>query len=141
VTLFEDVLPVLNGLHGRVALGSVSNGVADLQKIGLAPYFQASVAACNVRIAKPAPEIFHAACEALNIMPAEALYVGDDPLLDIDGAQRAGLRAAWVNRTGVESARVLPDHIRPDAICVNLFELNDWLSERAMLLAPAGVAR
>ena len=141
VTLFDDVLPVLNHLRGRVALGSVSNGVADLQMIGLAHYFQASVAACTVRTAKPAPEIFHAACDALGVEPREALYIGDDPLIDVDGAQKAGLRAVWMNRNGADPTRVLPDNICPDAICSNLFELNDWLNERAMLLVPSSPAR
>lgn len=138
VTLFDDVLPLLNGLHGRVALGSVSNGVADLQRIGLAHYFQASVAARHVRFAKPAPEIFHAACEALSIAPSEALYIGDDPLLDVAGAQKAGLTAVWLNR-GLNETPL--GAVRPDAICTDLFELNDWLKANATLLAPAGTAR
>jgi putative hydrolase of the HAD superfamily len=29
------------------------------------------------------------------------LYVGDDPLLDVEAARAAGLRTAWMNRTGL----------------------------------------
>jgi putative hydrolase of the HAD superfamily len=138
VTLFDDVLPLLNNLHGRVALGSVSNGVADLHRIGLAHYFQASVAARHVRFAKPKPEIFLAACDALDIAPSEALYIGDDPLLDVDGAQKAGLTAVWLNR-GINGSPL--GDVKPDMICTNLFELNDWLDTHATLLAPSGTAR
>jgi HAD superfamily hydrolase (TIGR01549 family) len=132
ITPFEDVHPVLAHLHGRVALGSVSNGVADLEAIGLAHYFQASIAAHSFGTAKPDPAIFHAACEALGVAPAEAVYVGDDPVLDVEGAQQAGLLAVWMNRSALQPRRILPDHIEPDAVCTTLYELDEWLTERIM---------
>lgn len=130
VTPFDDVLPVLERLRGIVPLGSVSNGVADLEAIGLAHYFRASVAAHRVGRAKPDAAIFHAACHAIGVAPQEAVYVGDDPLLDVQGAQNAGMYAAWINRPELEPARVLPEHVRPDAICNTLFELEQWIRER-----------
>jgi FMN hydrolase / 5-amino-6-(5-phospho-D-ribitylamino)uracil phosphatase len=130
VTPFEDVLPTLENLQGRVILGSVSNGVADLNAIGIAHYFQTSVAAHRVGYAKPDAAIFLAACKALGVAPQEALYVGDDPLLDVEGAQKAGLRAAWINRTELEPVRMLPSHVQPDAIFGNLYELDRWLAGR-----------
>lgn len=130
VTPFDDVLPALERLRRMVMLGSVSNGVADLEIIGIAHYFQASVAAHRVGCAKPDAAIFHAACDALEVAPQEAIYVGDDPLLDVQGAQNAGLQAVWINRPQLAPARALPDHVRPDAICNTLFELEQWISER-----------
>jgi len=124
VTPFGDVLPVLGALRGRVALGSVSNGVADLEAIGIAHFFQASVAAHHFGCAKPDPAIFQAACAALRVSPAEAVYVGDDPLLDVEGAQKAGLLGVWLKR---DAARALPSQVRPDAICTTLHELDQWL--------------
>jgi 2-haloalkanoic acid dehalogenase type II len=132
VTPFEDVHPMLARLRGRVALGSVSNGVADLDAIGLAHYFQVSIAAHSFGTAKPDPAIFHAACDALGVAPAEAVYVGDDPALDVEGAQQAGLRAIWMNRSALEPRRILPDHIEPDGVCTTLYELDEWLTERIM---------
>ena len=132
VTPFEDVLPALTRLHGRVALGSISNGAADLAAIGLAHYFQVSVAAHRIGTAKPDPAIFLAACEELDVAPAEAVYVGDDPLLDVAGAQKAGLRAVWMNRLELQSKRPMPDHIQPDATCTTLYELEQWLTGRIM---------
>lgn len=130
VTPFEDVLPTLERLQDRLILGSISNGVADLEAIGIAHFFQASIAAYRVGSAKPDPAIFHAACEALGIAPEDALYIGDDPLLDVEGAQKAGLRAAWINRADPEPARSLPPHVRPDEIFANLYELDRWLGGR-----------
>jgi FMN hydrolase / 5-amino-6-(5-phospho-D-ribitylamino)uracil phosphatase len=127
VTPFADVLPTLASLRGRVALGSVSNGVADLHAIGLAHFFQASLAAHHFGCAKPDAAIFHAACEALGVDPHEAVYVGDDPLLDVEGAQQAGLHGVWMNRRRLEPARHLPKHVDPDAICSTLYELDQWL--------------
>lgn len=132
VTPFDDVHPTLARLYQRVALGSVSNGVADLTAIGMAHYFQASIAAHSFGSAKPDPAIFHAACDALGVAPAEAVYVGDDPALDVAGAQRAGLRAVWMNRSALQPRRILPDHIEPDAVCTTLYELDEWLTERIM---------
>jgi FMN hydrolase / 5-amino-6-(5-phospho-D-ribitylamino)uracil phosphatase len=127
VTLFDDVLPGLQRLHGQVTLGSISNGFADLEAIGIAHHFKVSLAAHRFGCAKPAAEIFHAACSALEIAPAEAVYIGDDLLLDVEGAQKAGLRGIWLNRTGLPSQQTLPVHIRPDAIFTSLHELEDWL--------------
>ncbi|WP_433693222.1 HAD family hydrolase [Herbaspirillum seropedicae] len=123
VALFDDVEPALLRLKGKLTLGSVSNGFADLERIGLAGHFGVSIAAHRFGRAKPDPAIFHAACEALQVAPGATVYVGDDPLLDVQGAQQAGLKAVWMNRFG----RVLPEGIRPDAVCRDLHELHDWL--------------
>jgi putative hydrolase of the HAD superfamily len=127
VTIYHDVQPSLTRLAGRVMLGSVSNGVADLEAIGLAHHFKVSVAAHRFGCAKPDAAIFHTACDALGVAPAEAAYVGDDPVVDVEGAQKAGLRGIWINRCGVEPGRALPDHIHPDAICTTLVELEQWV--------------
>ena len=130
VTPFDDVLPALERLRGIVPLGSVSNGVADLEAIGMAHYFQVSVAAHRIGRAKPDAAIFHAACRAIGVAPQEAVYVGDDPVLDVQGAQNAGLHAVWINRPELEPGRPLAEQVRPDAICNTLFELEQWISER-----------
>lgn len=124
VTLFDDVVPALTQLAPRVKLGSVSNGFADLARIGLAGHFGISIAAHQFGAAKPDPAIFHAACDALNVLPGQTLYVGDDLALDVIGAQQAGLRSAWMNRFN----RTLPPHVRPDAVCIDLSELTTWLT-------------
>jgi HAD superfamily hydrolase (TIGR01549 family) len=128
VTLFEDVVPALTLLGERFTLGSISNGFADLEAIGLAPHFHASIAAHRFGLAKPDAAIFHAACDALNVAPNEAVYVGDDPTLDVEGAQKAGLRAVWINRFD----RTVPAHIAPDASFTTLDGLDRWLTRCIM---------
>jgi len=122
---FDDVLPGLLRLQGQVLVGSISNGNADLQAIGLAHHFQVSVAAHQFGVAKPDPAIFHAACAQLGVAPAEAVYVGDDILLDVRAAQQAGLRAVWLNRNA--SVAHLEHAVVPDATCANFDQLLDWL--------------
>jgi putative hydrolase of the HAD superfamily len=123
VSVFEDVVPGLVQLGQDFTLGTISNGFADLEAIGLADHFRVSIAAHRLGYAKPDARIFHQACDALQVAPSETLYVGDDPLLDVEGAQKAGLRAAWMNRFG----RELPESVVPDCHCTTLVELTNWL--------------
>jgi HAD superfamily hydrolase (TIGR01549 family) len=122
---YDDVLPGLLRLQGQVLVGSISNGNADLRTIGLSHHFKVSVAAHELGVAKPDAAIFLAACKELGVAPEDAVYVGDDVLLDVQGAQRAGLRAVWMNRTG--SSKHLEHEVVPDAIVGNFDELLDWL--------------
>ncbi|WP_426175188.1 HAD family hydrolase [Massilia sp. TWR1-2-2] len=128
VALYDDVLPGLEKLSELVLVGSISNGNADLRAIGMSHHFKVSVAAHQLGCAKPDAAIFLAACEQLGVAPHEAVYVGDDVLLDVRGAQQAGLRAVWLNRTG--SSRHLEHGVVPDAICADFGELLDWLERR-----------
>lgn len=125
VAPYDDVLPGLERLGRQVLVGSISNGNADLRAIGLSQHFKVSVAAHEFGSAKPDAAIFLAACGALGVAPHHAVYVGDDVLLDVRGAQQAGLRAVWLNRTG--STRHLEHGVVPDAICADFGELLDWL--------------
>jgi putative hydrolase of the HAD superfamily len=128
VTPYEDVVPGLHRLRQHVRLGTVSNGNADLEVIGLAHHFQVSLAAAHFGKAKPDPAIFHAACAALGVAPAATVYVGDDLRLDVEGAQQAGLRAVWLNRQGSDAH--LAAGIVPDAICSSFEELLAWLEQQ-----------
>jgi putative hydrolase of the HAD superfamily len=125
VTPYDDVLPGLLKLKEKLVLGTVTNGNADLEVVGLAHHFKISLAACDFGTAKPDPAIFRAACDALGVAPQETVYVGDDLKFDVEGAQKAGLRAVWMNRNG--STAHLEHGICPDAICASLDELLVWL--------------
>lgn len=99
VELYEDVLPGLATLRGRYRLFTASNGNADLEKIGLAPYFERTIAARQVGALKPDPAIFYKVVEGADLALQDVVYVGDDPHLDVEGARAAGMRAIWINRT------------------------------------------
>lgn len=99
VDFFPDVLPALTFLSQRYPLVSLSNGNADLGRVGLAPYFQGAVSAFAFGVAKPDPRIFHEAAKQAGVAAHEVLHVGDDTVLDVLGARDAGMQTVWVNRT------------------------------------------
>lgn len=108
---FVDVRPALERLKPRYALATLSNGNADLALIGLAELFRVSLNARQIGAAKPARDCFEKLADALQLEPQAILYVGDDPLLDVEAARAAGLRTAWINRRGLPwpSAIAAPD--------------------------------
>jgi FMN hydrolase / 5-amino-6-(5-phospho-D-ribitylamino)uracil phosphatase len=131
VDLFEDVRPALEFLSSRFPLISVSNGNADLQRVGLAPLFRATITAREFGVGKPDPRIFHAAAGALDVMPQDMLHVGDDATLDALGALNAGMQAAWVNR----SDALWPHEVEPHLALSNLTELCDLLRAESAQIA------
>jgi putative hydrolase of the HAD superfamily len=98
VTLFPDVEGSLARLAQRYALGSLTNGNADITTMRIAPHFSAVVSAHTHGTTKPDPAIFHMACRELGCAPHEVLHVGDDIELDVRGARDAGMHVAWINR-------------------------------------------
>ncbi len=125
VVPYADVLPVLPLLQGMLRLGVITNGNADLEVIGMDHHFEYALSSSQFGRAKPDPGIFHAACAAMGVAPEEAVYVGDDLRLDVQGAQAAGLRAVWMNRHG--SSAHLAAGVTPDAICATFDELLHWI--------------
>ncbi|MDH3378026.1 MAG: HAD-IA family hydrolase, partial [Gammaproteobacteria bacterium] len=99
VTLYPDVLDALQSLSTHLPLVAVSNGNADLKRLGLDHYFVGSINARGVGTLKPGAEIFRAACVALKAEPENVLHIGDHPIEDVLGAQGIGMKSAWMNRS------------------------------------------
>jgi len=100
IDLYPEAGAALRRLSRRYKIAVVSNGNADVHRIGIGEYFAAIVNSRSAGCPKPDPRIFHIACAALECQPHEVLHVGDDPDLDVRGAAGAGARAAWINRHG-----------------------------------------
>ena len=98
VSFFEDAMPALDFLKSKYPMVALSNGNADVHKVGLGNYFVAAFNPINLGVGKPDPKMFHAGAKALGVLPEEILHIGDDAHLDVLAAQRAGLQAVWVNR-------------------------------------------
>lgn len=121
---YPDSEAALARLAARVPLAALTNGNADLNRIGLMPLFRFQLGAREHGRAKPDPSIFHAACERLQLEPAQVLHVGDDIEMDVIGGAQAGLRTCWINRED----RAWPhSQLRPDLQFTTLAELADWL--------------
>jgi len=67
-----------------------------LEASGLVPHFDAVVIGGETLAArKPAPEAFRAICERLNVLPGEAMMIGDKVEADLLPARDLGLTAVW----------------------------------------------
>jgi 2-haloalkanoic acid dehalogenase type II len=113
---FADVLPALQQLRARYRLATLSNGNADLARIGLAHHFEISLHAAALGCAKPDPRAYEALAAALTMRPEEILFVGDEPQADVAGPRAAGMKTVWVNRAGRDWPTGLapPDHVIDD---------------------------
>jgi HAD superfamily hydrolase (TIGR01549 family) len=123
VTLFEDALPALEYLARRYPLVSLSNGNADLERVGIAHFFRASIHAREFGVGKPDPRIFHAAAGAVDTLTENVLHIGDDATLDALGALNAGMQAGWLNR----SDAAWPHEQEPHVHLTHLGELQELL--------------
>ena len=108
VEIFPDVAPALARLRLQFALASLSNGNADLARIGLGYVFTVSLNARQIGAAKPHRRCFERLAQELAVDPAAIAYVGDDPQLDVAAARAAGLRTVWMNRRALAWPRELP---------------------------------
>lgn len=126
---YEDSVAALERMATRLPLAALSNGSADLRRIGLMHLFRFQLGAREHGEAKPAASIFHAACARLDCEPRHVLHVGDDIELDVVGAHRAGLRSCWINRVDDAGRRREWPHdgLRPDLEFDTLAALADWL--------------
>lgn len=101
VDFYDDALAALAFLARRFPLVALSNGNADVHRIGIGQHFHAALSAREFGTGKPDPRFFHAAASAARVQPAQVLHIGDDATLDARGALDAGLQAAWVNRAAL----------------------------------------
>ncbi|ARF57594.1 HAD family hydrolase [Streptomyces gilvosporeus] len=103
--LFPDSAPALEALAPLARQAVLSNsGTASqerkLRALGIRGYFEAVLCSDELGHAKPEPEAFAAACDALGLPPEEVVYVGDRLDIDALGARDAGLTGVWLDRNG-----------------------------------------
>jgi len=110
----DTALAALESLNvGGYTLALISNvmrtpGVSLrrlLERFRLLRYFQHTTFSDEVRIRKPAPEIFHLTLRAVAGAPETSVHVGDDPILDVQGAQAAGMRVIQVTSSRTRRPR------------------------------------
>lgn len=110
VQIFPEVVPTLERLAQCYTLGVITNGNADVRRLGLADYFAFALCAEDLGIGKPDPAPFMEALKRGQADASAAVHIGDHPSDDIAGAQQAGLRAIWYNPGGKAwEADTLPD--------------------------------
>jgi putative hydrolase of the HAD superfamily len=99
VEFFEHALTMLKILRERhLQIGALSNGNADVARVGLGDYFDFQFNADGTGREKPHPLMFQRALEHTNLRPEQLVHVGDHPVHDIEGAHNAGFWTIWVNQ-------------------------------------------
>ncbi|MBT2582675.1 HAD family hydrolase [Planococcus sp. ISL-109] len=127
--LYKDSLEVLDQLKGRFDLLLLTNGSPSLQQIKLeitpeiAPFFDHIVISGAFGRGKPDVDIFRHSLEKFDYAPEDVLMVGDNPMTDILGAERAGIPSVWLNR----------EHKTPHDSVMATYEIQD-LTELLPLL-------
>jgi len=125
----------LKKLSGVYALGLVSNFTyapviyAGVRKLGFSLYFNCILVSDDVGWRKPHPRIFEEALKRLNKNVEQAVFVGDNPTEDIQGAKAIGMKAIFIPSQSftIEDAEKAPQP--PDLIINSLCELPKVLPE------------
>ena len=122
-TAFADAQPAIDALRPHFRLALLSNADDDFLTECLARNdlrFNTVVTSEQAGAIKPNPAIFHYLARKLDVAPGNVLYAGDNPIPDVLGPVRAGMKCAWVNRNGMRKPRNVP---QPDVRVRSLEEL------------------
>ena len=126
---YHEVPAALAALRERYRVAVLSDADSDfidasIEHNGLE--FEFVLTSEYVRGYKPHVSLFSEACARLGVEPSQAVYVGDTPWQDVEGARNAGMQSVWVNRHGAS----WPDDIAPPpAVVTSLAELPAVLGE------------
>ena len=125
-----DIAPGIRALSGLgLRLITLTNGATSvaqrlLNDAGLVDAFELLVSAEQAEFWKPDSRAYAYALSRCGVRAAEAMLVTVHPW-DVDGARRAGLAAAWINRAGVEYPAYF---LAPSVAVESLVDLADRLS-------------
>jgi putative hydrolase of the HAD superfamily len=95
---------------------------AYLEQIGILEFFHSMVFSDELLVSKPAKKIFMKSLIDLQVMPEDAIHVGDNLETDIHGAISNGLDAIWIK--GYDTNEVITP---PTYIINSLLEIKDIL--------------
>ena len=85
-------------------------------------------------ISKPNPKLYQRACGDLNLRPADCIYVGDQPRLDIDPANAVGMVTVRILREGTNRDDV--GETEPTHVVENFWDLAEILAETYGIAIP-----
>ena len=114
---YDFTLPMLNKLKCMgLKLGLITNGPSELQRaklkmLGLEDIFDTVLISGEFGAAKPDTTIFKEMAHLMNLRPEEMLYIGDNPLNDVETSGKAGYIPVWVRTT---ESWVFPEIMMPE---------------------------
>ena len=117
VTFYDDVVSVLEELSSEYMLGVLTNGNADVNKLGIGHLFDFSISSMDVKSNKPDKGHFVKAREMSQVDFKNILHVGDHPVNDVEGSSDFGMKSIWFNEKELD----WPLDEKP-----NFKEVNSW---------------
>jgi HAD superfamily hydrolase (TIGR01662 family) len=129
----EDVKDTVIELSKRgYLLGIIANTITEteipdyLEADGVSSYFKTVVLSSKVGIRKPNPEIYWEAARRIGVEPAKCIYVGDNPVRDVEGTRAAGYGMFILFFEPATQAKEPPTvEIKPDYTIREMKELLD----------------
>jgi putative hydrolase of the HAD superfamily len=124
----HELLRRLKALHIKLALVTNGNRVLQNNKIdqaGIRGYFDTILISDEFAFEKPDTRIFSLAVSRLGVAANEALFIGDNLINDISGAQHAGIHDCWINHFDV----VNTTGVNPSAEIKSLGEITKIAAE------------
>ena len=138
--IYEDTERTLIALrHKGFRLAAVTNSAwsgelieGDLERFGVARFFEAVFVSSDVGYRKPSPVIFERALRELGLDASECIFVGNSIIEDIQGAQQMGMKAVLKGGDHQKGSiyKIEPAmRVIPDAEIVKLYEIIEFLDK------------
>jgi HAD superfamily hydrolase (TIGR01509 family) len=134
----DDVKETVLELSRRgYILGIIANTITEteipdyLEEYGLTEYFKTVVLSSKVGIRKPNPEIYWEAARRVGVAPSKCVYVGDNPVRDVEGTRLAGYAMMILILEPDTLKKEPPDvEVKPDYTILEIKELLDIFPAR-----------
>ena len=130
-TLYDGTTPLLNSIKGEYRLGLVTNypdgptAREVFRKFGFDSIFESLVISGEIGYRKPRRIIFDEALTELNVLPEDAVMVGDTVLADVVGPKQIGMKAILIDEDGSKK----DDHHLPDAVIRDIGDVEGVLGD------------
>lgn len=127
------VIETLQKLQAKgYLLGIISNSYYSydhilriLEKLKIKDFFKSILVSSHERIAKPDIRIFKKAISTLGVQPKEAIFIGDNPEVDLLGAKAIGMKVFLIS-----NGKINIDETQADAIIKNLIDILPFFQNR-----------
>ena len=106
-----------------IPMAIVTNGKSPFQErnsrsLSEYVFFDSIFVSESIGIRKPDKAIFHLACKSLGADVNASIFVGDNPIADVEGAKKAGMKTIYV-----PTGNSVKSCVHADAVVTNLFDL------------------
>jgi len=100
--LVDGTIEILTYLKEKYQLHIITNGFKEVQHLklnncGLTPFFEEVITSEEVGAMKPNAKVFDFSLAKANAKKVESVYIGDDFIVDVEGAKNAGLHTIFYN--------------------------------------------